>query len=91
MTRAAALAAADAYLTSGGFFEDLLRRVTHHTVSRDPTAKPELDPYLAKVIGPELEEMGFACRILPGVRTHNQNMTVAAMQMAERNSSPHLS
>jgi hypothetical protein len=25
------------------------------------------------------------------VRTHNQNMTVAAMQMAERNSSPHLS
>lgn len=25
------------------------------------------------------------------VRTHNQNMTVAAMQMAERKSSPHLS
>ena len=25
------------------------------------------------------------------VRTHNQNMTVAAMQIAERNSSPHLS
>lgn len=25
------------------------------------------------------------------VRTHNQNITVAAMQMAEKNSSPHLS
>ena len=25
------------------------------------------------------------------VRTHNQNMTVAAIQMAERKSSPHLS
>jgi putative transposase len=25
------------------------------------------------------------------VRTHNQNMTIAAMQMAERKSSPHLS
>ena len=29
--------------------------------------------------------------IEPRVRTHNQNMTVAAMQMAERNNSPHLS
>jgi len=29
--------------------------------------------------------------IVPRVRTHNQNMTVAAKQMAERNSSPHLS
>jgi hypothetical protein len=27
----------------------------------------------------------------PRVRTHNQNMTIAAMQMAERKSSPHLS
>ena len=27
----------------------------------------------------------------PRVRTHNQNMTVAAMQMADRKSSPHLS
>ena len=30
-------------------------------------------------------------RPAPRVRTHNQNMTVAAMQMAERKSSPHLS
>ena len=33
----------------------------------------------------------FGSQQVPRVRTHNQNMTVAAMQMAERNSSPHLS
>jgi len=30
-------------------------------------------------------------QIVLRVRTHNQNMTVAAIQMAERKSSPHLS
>ena len=34
---------------------------------------------------------GVRWRDAPRVRTHNQNMTVAAMQMAERKSSPHLS
>ena len=43
-----------------------------------------------------MNALPFTCVILctflaTRVRTHNQNMTVAAMQMAERNNSPHLS
>ncbi|MGA0617605.1 M20 family metallopeptidase [Paracoccus sp. KR1-242] len=64
MTKAKALAAADAFFAAG-FADDLRRRVAYRSVSQDPAAAPELDRYLAEVVVPELEAMGFDCRILP--------------------------
>ncbi|RCW66712.1 M20 family metallopeptidase [Pseudorhodoferax soli] len=64
MRREQAIAAAAAYFDEGHFFDTLARRVAQRTESQNPAGAPVLRAYLAEDITPELQAMGFACRIL---------------------------
>jgi acetylornithine deacetylase/succinyl-diaminopimelate desuccinylase-like protein len=63
MTRAAAIAAAEAYFDEGRFAADLARRVAIPTESQVEERAPVLGAYLADEIAPSLERLGFACEI----------------------------
>jgi len=63
MTRAAAIAAAEAYFDDGGFVADLARRVAIPTESQVAERAPVLDAYLGDEIAPTLARLGFATRI----------------------------
>jgi len=60
VTRAAALAAAQAHFDRGDFIRDLARRVAYRTESQDPASGPILHAYLADEIGPALSALGFS-------------------------------
>ncbi|AOB32641.1 hypothetical protein AKI39_20730 [Bordetella sp. H567] len=64
MTRAAAIAHADAYFTSGGFRDRLARRIAMPTESQNPDRAADLAAYLRAELQPAFESMGFACRTL---------------------------
>jgi acetylornithine deacetylase/succinyl-diaminopimelate desuccinylase-like protein len=64
MTRTAAVAAAEAVFDSGELKTVLARRVAIPTESQNEARAPELERYLAEEIIPELEALGFACRVL---------------------------
>ena len=63
MSREGAIARVSDYFDSGGYFEDLARRVAIHTESQEPSQKPELYRYLREEMTPTLEPLGFACTI----------------------------
>jgi acetylornithine deacetylase/succinyl-diaminopimelate desuccinylase-like protein len=63
MTRAAAIAAAEAYFDEGGFAADLARRVAIPTESQVEERAPVLGAYLADEIAPTLRQLGFESRI----------------------------
>lgn len=63
MTRAAAIAAAEAYFDGGGFVADLARRVGIPTESQVDERAPILSVYLADEIAPTLARLGFEVRI----------------------------
>ncbi|MBV9554935.1 MAG: M20 family metallopeptidase [Alphaproteobacteria bacterium] len=63
MTRAAALAAAEAYFDEGGFAADLARRVAIPTESQVEGSGPVLRAYLGDEIAPTLTRLGFDSRI----------------------------
>jgi acetylornithine deacetylase/succinyl-diaminopimelate desuccinylase-like protein len=63
MTRAAAIAAAEAYFDEGRFAADLARRVAIPTESQVEERAPVLGAYLADEIAPSLERLGFASEI----------------------------
>ena len=63
MTRAAAIAAAEAYFDEGGFATDLARRVAIPTESQVEERAPVLGAYLADEIAPTLKRLGFESRI----------------------------
>src|SRR5271169_2993973 len=63
MTRAAAIAAAEAYFDEGGFAADLARRVAIPTESQVEGSGPVLDAYLGDEIAPTLKRLGFESRI----------------------------
>ena len=65
MTRATAIANAEAYYDRGGFYDDLARRVAIMTESQNPERRAELERYLTQEMTPTLENLGFACRVLP--------------------------
>ena len=65
MSRAAALAAAEAHFDRGDFARDLARRVAYRTESQDPASAPILHAYLADEIGPALAALGFAFTLHP--------------------------
>jgi acetylornithine deacetylase/succinyl-diaminopimelate desuccinylase-like protein len=68
--RAAAIAAGQAYIASGGFEAELARRVAYRTASQDlPDSAGALSDYLTKEIAPSFEALGFACRIYPNPTT----------------------
>jgi acetylornithine deacetylase/succinyl-diaminopimelate desuccinylase-like protein len=84
MTRAAAIASAEAYLDSGAFKDDLARRVAIPTESQNPDRASELGRYLDSEIRPALEILGFQCRLL------NHNSARGPFLYAERIESPAL-
>ncbi|HYF58976.1 MAG TPA: M20 family metallopeptidase [Burkholderiaceae bacterium] len=63
--RDAALDAAARWFDGGGLFERLARRVAMPTESQEPGRAAVLDAYLREEIAPELDAMGFECRIEP--------------------------
>lgn len=65
MTREAAIRAAEAHFDSGAFIDHLARLVAIPTESQRPEGAPALVRYLEEAMRPMLEEMGFACRIVP--------------------------
>src|SRR5882672_9640579 len=68
MTRAAAVARAEAYFDSGTFKADLARRVAIPTESQNPERKQDLARYLSSEIAPALEQLGFSCQTLTQAR-----------------------
>jgi acetylornithine deacetylase/succinyl-diaminopimelate desuccinylase-like protein len=63
MTRAAAIAASQAYFDEGGFVADLGRRVAIPTESQVDGRGPMLQSYLGDEIAPSLKRLGFESRI----------------------------
>src|SRR5580692_5054384 len=63
MTRAAAIAASEAYFDEGGFAAVLARRVAIPTESQVEARAPELGAYLGSEIAPTLARLGFESRI----------------------------
>src|SRR5882724_10329407 len=63
MTRAAAIAAAEAYFDAGGFTTDLARRVAIPTESQVEERLPLLHAYLTDEIAPALARLGFRSEI----------------------------
>jgi acetylornithine deacetylase/succinyl-diaminopimelate desuccinylase-like protein len=63
MTRAAAIAAAEAYFDDGGFAADLARRVAIPTESQVEGRASALAAYLGDEIAPSLKRLGFESRI----------------------------
>src|ERR1700754_1886875 len=68
MTRAAAIARAEAYFDSGAFKTDLARRVAIPTESQNPERAGDLARYLSSEMVPALEKLGFTCRTLTQAR-----------------------
>jgi acetylornithine deacetylase/succinyl-diaminopimelate desuccinylase-like protein len=64
MTRAAAIAAAEAYFDDGGFVADLARRVAIPTESQVEERLPVLRAYLADEIAPSLARLGFTSEVI---------------------------
>lgn len=64
MTRAAAIARAEAYFNSGTFRADLARRVAIPTESQNPARSQDLARYISSEMAPALEQLGFTCRTL---------------------------
>ncbi len=64
MSRAGAIARAQAYFDDGGFVADLGRRVAFPSTSQEPERAGALRAYLDDEIVPALTRLGFTCRIL---------------------------
>jgi acetylornithine deacetylase/succinyl-diaminopimelate desuccinylase-like protein len=64
MSRANAIARAQAYFDDGRFLTDLSRRVAIPSSSQEPERASALHAYLTEEIVPTLTRLGFACRVL---------------------------
>jgi len=64
MTRANAIAHAQAYFDSGKLKSDLARLIAMPTESQNPERAPVLSEYLENEMRPLLEKLGFTCTIL---------------------------
>src|SRR5260370_21436542 len=64
MSRAAAIAAAEAYFDEGRFAADLARRVAIPTESQVEARAPVLRAYLADEIAPSLARLGFQSEVI---------------------------
>jgi acetylornithine deacetylase/succinyl-diaminopimelate desuccinylase-like protein len=64
MTRAQAIAAAEAHFDSGAFRDVLARRIAVPTESQNPERAQTLSDYLDNEMRPAFEAMGFACETL---------------------------
>ncbi|RFC62035.1 M20 peptidase family dipeptidase [Fulvimarina endophytica] len=64
MSRETAIARASAHFDDGDFARTLSRRVAMPTESQNPERGEDLSRYLTEEIGPELDALGFTCRIV---------------------------
>jgi acetylornithine deacetylase/succinyl-diaminopimelate desuccinylase-like protein len=64
MNRTQALSLAAAYFDEGQFEATLAQRVAIRTESREPASGPQLHAYLEEILVPELQAMGFSCRVI---------------------------
>jgi acetylornithine deacetylase/succinyl-diaminopimelate desuccinylase-like protein len=64
MSRDAAIDNARKHFDSGAFKQALAKRIAVPTESQNPASAQALDDYVRKVMTPELERLGFTCRIL---------------------------
>ena len=64
MSRKQALEMAAAYFDDGRFEAALAQRVAVRTESQEQAGMPQLQAYLHTSLIPELESMGFACRVI---------------------------
>ncbi|WP_068713170.1 M20 family metallopeptidase [Vibrio tritonius] len=65
MTRQLAIDSVTEYFESGAFLRLLTERVAVHSESQTPAGYPALTDYLKSQMIPYLQQMGFACEILP--------------------------
>jgi acetylornithine deacetylase/succinyl-diaminopimelate desuccinylase-like protein len=63
-TRSDAIARATHHFDSGGFREELARRIAIPTESQNPERAEFLSDYLEAEIRPAFEALGFTCRML---------------------------
>jgi acetylornithine deacetylase/succinyl-diaminopimelate desuccinylase-like protein len=84
MSRAAAVARAEAYFDSGTFKSDLARRVAIPTESTNPERKEDLARYLSSEMMPALEQLGFKCRILTQARAKGPFLFAERIEDAAR-------
>ncbi len=64
MSRDAAIANAREAFDSGAFKKVLASRIALPTESQNPARAQELDDYVRKLMAPELERLGFTCKIV---------------------------
>jgi acetylornithine deacetylase/succinyl-diaminopimelate desuccinylase-like protein len=64
MSRDAAIANVRRTFDSGAFKATLARRIAVPTESQNPGSAPALDEYVRKCMAPDLEKLGFTCKIL---------------------------
>ncbi len=83
MSRADAIARAEAYFDDGRFLTDLARRVAIASTSQEPERAAALAAYLADEIVPTLGRLGFVCRVL-------DNAAGPPVLVAERVEDPNL-
>ncbi|MEP7098620.1 MAG: M20/M25/M40 family metallo-hydrolase, partial [Dokdonella sp.] len=77
MSRNQALALSANYFDDGHFLEVLSRRVAVRTESQNPSSAPILHDYLSQEITPELERLGFTCRIFDNPRADGGPLLLA--------------
>src|SRR5438067_8477655 len=83
MSRAAAIAAAEAYFDEGRFAADLARRVAIPTESQVEERAPVLRAYLADEIAPSFARLGFSSEIVDNP-VNKTGVRGGPMLMAER-------
>ncbi len=83
MSRESALARIGEYFDSGGFFDDLARRIAIHTESQEPERRPELYRYLGDEITPYMEALGFSCEIHENPVPHGGPLLVATRRESD--------
>jgi len=64
MSRDNAIQRAQRHFDSGAFQRQLARQVALRTESQKPGCLPQLQAYLDQLIVPQLQEMGFRCRVI---------------------------
>ena len=83
MSRADAIAAAEAAFDGGSFTEELRRLVAIPSESQDPRGAQALGQYLEEAMRPRLERMGFTCRTVPNPLTQHGPFLIAERHEAE--------
>ena len=67
-TRDGAIERAEKYFDTGGFLDDLQRRVAIPTTSQEQGSMPALQQYVSGEMSQSLSKLGYDCTVLPNPR-----------------------